>query len=80
MARLLIRNLDDDDVEVLREQARERKSSLEAEARAAIHEAAERRRRQSGEFWIWADAMRNRLADRAHTDSAELRSIGRRGE
>jgi plasmid stability protein len=77
MAQLLIRNLPDEDVATLKEQARERNSSLEAEARAVLHEAAERRRRQSREFWDWADEMRKRLQGRPHTEAAVLRHRGR---
>ena len=41
MAQLIVRQLDDEKVERLRRRARERKTSVEALAREAIHKAAE---------------------------------------
>ena len=41
MAQMLVRQLDDDAIERLKVRARERKTSVEALAREAIHQAAE---------------------------------------
>lgn len=68
MAQVLIRDLDDEVVEAIRESARRRGRSLEAELRLILEGAA---RRRTADFWRVAEQLREEARDRAHPDSAE---------
>lgn len=69
MAQVLVRDLDRDVVETIRESARRHGRSLEAELRVILEDAA---RRRSTDFWETAERLRKRTIDRQRTDSAEL--------
>ena len=69
MAQVLIRDLDPDTVEALRERARRNGRSLEAELRQILGEAAHRSR---SDFWLAAERLRKRTRGRQRTDSTEL--------
>ncbi len=69
MAQVLVRDLDRDVVETIRESARRHGRSLEAELRVILEDAA---RRRSTDFWEIAERLRKRTIDRQRTDSAEL--------
>lgn len=71
MPDLLIRNLGAETVAYLKERARLNRRSVQAEV-AALIEEAEAREARSREFWRQAADIRAVLAERKHTDSAEL--------
>ncbi len=69
MAQVLIRDLDDDVVERLRNQARDNGRSLESELRIALTELS----KQDKAEWVRGILeMRARLAGRKFSDSTEL--------
>lgn len=69
MAQVLIRNLDPGVVKRLKERARRRRRSLQAELTVILEQAAFR---DPAEFRDLAAELRRRLAGREHTDSAKL--------
>jgi plasmid stability protein len=69
MAQVLVRDLDPDVVETIRDSARRHGRSLEAELRLILESAA---RRRSTDFWRTAERIRRGTIDRQRTDSAEL--------
>ncbi len=69
MAQVLVRDLDPAVVEAIRESARRKGRSLEAELRLILESAA---RHRSTDFWRVAERLRKRTASRQRTDSAEL--------
>ncbi|MBA3583146.1 MAG: hypothetical protein H0W36_01205 [Gemmatimonadetes bacterium] len=69
MAQVLIRDLDPEIVEAIRESARLHDRSLEAELRLILEKEA---RRLSTDFWRTAERLRRRAAGRQRTDSADL--------
>ena len=72
MASVTIRNLDDEVVKALKEQAKEHNRSLEAELRQLLTEVTEMRKRREA-FWKNADRIRKMTpGDRPQTDSVEL--------
>jgi plasmid stability protein len=73
MAQILVRELGDDIVAALKEQAKEHHRSLEGEVRAILQEVAERRRRHA-EFLAEIERLDAELATtgRPQTDSVEL--------
>lgn len=71
MAQILVRDLKDEVVAAVKEQARERHRSLEGEVRAILEEVAERRRRHA-EFMAELERLQAEFAGRPTTDSAEL--------
>jgi len=75
MAQVLIRDLDPGVVARLKERARGRGRSLEAELRGILEAAAPSGR---GEARALAARIRRRLAGRAHTDSGALVAEDRR--
>jgi antitoxin FitA len=75
MAQVLIRDLDPGLVARLKERARERGRSLEAELRGILETAAPS---DPGEARALAARIRRRLAGRAHTDSGALVAEDRR--
>jgi plasmid stability protein len=75
MAQVLIRDLDPVLVDRLKERARARGRSLEAELRGILEAAAPVDPRESRAL---AARIRRRLAGRAHTDSATLAAEDRR--
>ena len=79
MAQLLVRNLAEADVLTLKERAKARNRSLEAEVRDILQREAASARNHT-DFWAETDAIRESLRGTDQTDSSELRLIGRRGE
>ncbi len=71
MPQVLIRGLDPEDIAALKERARQRGRSLQAELKMILQEAA-RVHRNHNDFWEVADRLREQTAGRRHTDSAEL--------
>jgi len=71
VAQILVRELEDDVVSTLKEQAKEHHRSLEGEVRAILEEVAERRRRHA-EFLAELERLDVELAGRPRTDSVEL--------
>lgn len=69
MAQVLIRDLDPDMVETIRESAQRHNRSLEAELRLILESAA---RHRSTDFWRTAERLRKRTTSRQQTDSADL--------
>jgi plasmid stability protein len=69
MAQVLVRDLDSDVVETIRESARRHGRSLEAELRLILESAA---RARSTDFWQTAERLRKRTTNRQRTDSAAL--------
>lgn len=69
MAQVLVRDLDPEVVETIRESARRSGRSLEAELRVILEAAA---RRRSTDFWEVAERLRRGTADRRRTDGADL--------
>lgn len=69
MAQVLVRDLDPNVVETIRESATRNGRSLEAELRLILEAAA---RRRSTDFWRTAERLRRRTANRQRTDSADL--------
>jgi plasmid stability protein len=69
MAQVLVRDLDPDVVETIRESARRHGRSLEAELRLILESAA---RHRSTDFWRTVEGLRKRTTNRQRTDSAEL--------
>ncbi len=69
MAQVLIRDLPDEVVERLKEKARLHGRSLEAHLRVVLEEASRSGRE---DFTAFANAMRDKYADRPQSDSAEL--------
>jgi len=68
VAQVLIRDLDDEVVETIRESARRGGRSLEAELRLILEAAA---RRRSTDFWHVAERLREETRGRGHPDSAD---------
>jgi antitoxin FitA len=75
VAQVLIRDLDPGLVDRLKERARERGRSLEAELRGILEAAAPVDRREARAL---AARIRRRLAGRAHADSGDLVAEDRR--
>ena len=71
MAQILVRELDDEIVATLKEEAKAHDRSLEGEVRAILKDAAERAKRHK-EAVARIDKLRARLAGRPMTDSVEL--------
>jgi plasmid stability protein len=69
LAQVLVRDLDPEVVEAIRESARRHGRSLEAELRLILESAA---RHRSTNFWRTAERLRKRTTNRQKTDSAEL--------
>lgn len=69
MAQILIRNIDKSTLETLKRRARRHGRSLQAELHRIIERAA---RTDMGEARRAAERIRRRLADREHSDSADL--------
>ncbi|CAN5237454.1 hypothetical protein BH23GEM4_BH23GEM4_15500 [soil metagenome] len=69
MAQVLVRNLDSETVDKLKDRARRNGRSLQAEAKTILETAAGRRRE---DFWKLADELREEIGPRPHTDSTEL--------
>jgi antitoxin FitA len=69
MARVLVRNLDDDVVDALKDKAKLRGHSLEQELRDILAEAARPRR---DERVALADQVRRLTLDRPQSDSTDL--------
>ncbi|HUF89875.1 MAG TPA: hypothetical protein VMR66_07830 [Gemmatimonadota bacterium] len=69
MAQVLVRDLDPDVVEAIRESAQRHGRSLEAELRLILESAA---RRRSTDFWRTAERLRRETSGRQRTDSAAL--------
>jgi plasmid stability protein len=69
MAQVLVRDLDPEVVEAIRESARRHNRSLEAELRVILESEAAR---VSTDFWRVAERLRRRVTDRQRTDSADL--------
>ena len=79
MAQVIVRNVDQRAVESLRRRASATARSLEAELRLMIEREA-RWDSEAEAFWRDSDAFRDTVSEDIQTDSAILRSIGRRGE
>ncbi len=75
MSNVLIRDLDPDIVEGLKEQARQHGRSMQAEMRAILEAEVERRRRKA-EFFAWANDFRRRQTP-SPVDSVEIIREGR---
>lgn len=72
MASVTIRNLDDEVVKALKEQAKIHNRSLEAELRQVLTKTAELQKKREA-FWKNADRIRKMTPkDRPQTDSVEL--------
>lgn len=69
MAQVLVRDLDPEVVELIRESARRHNRSLEAELRRILEAEA---RRLDTDFWKVADRLRRSIPDRQRTDSTDL--------
>lgn len=69
MAQVLVRDLDESVIERLKRRARRHQRSLEAELRHILVESA---RTDMVEAGVVASRIRRKLADREHSDSAEL--------
>jgi plasmid stability protein len=76
MPDILVRNVKPETAEYLRCRAEGHGRSLQAEIIALLDDEAAREKRRE-EFWLRADAFRASLSGREHSDSAELRHIGR---
>lgn len=80
MAQILIRGLEDEDIQRLRQHASDHQRSLEAEARIALRDAAQRPTREDREQFIqFADRMRKSLQGKVTGDSVDLIREGREG-
>ncbi len=78
MAQILIRGLEDEDIERLRQHASDHQRSLEAEARIALRSAAQRPTREDREQFIkFGDRMRKSLHGKVKGDSVDLIREGR---
>ena len=69
MAQLTVRNLDDELVRLLKIRAAHQNRSAEAEHRAILEDAL---RPNDEAFWSRAAELRERFADRAFGDSADI--------
>ena len=72
MGQVIVRNLNDSVIETLKARAGKQGRSLEAELRVILEKAASERSYDHAEFLKKAERIRNLLADRPHTDSAEM--------
>lgn len=70
MANIIIRNLDEETVEALKEAARCHGRSMQAEVRMILEAAMERRARDE-RFWAWADEFRKKQKP-SSIDSTEI--------
>jgi len=71
MSQLLVRNLDPEDLNALKQLALEHHRSLESEVRRILKEAASRTR-EMRDFRGRVEALRASLGDKTFSDSAEL--------
>ena len=76
MAQVLVRNLDDKVVSLLKKRTEQRDRSLQAEVKMILEEAAQQ---DYTDFWKAADRIRERLkrSSRKFSNSAELIREGR---
>ena len=73
MPQVLVRNIHESVMGMLKERAKENKRSLQGELRAILEEAAGiNRSTKVEEFLIRAKAIRDRTAGKSQTDSADL--------
>lgn len=70
MPDVLVRNLDEGDLERLKARATDKQRSLQAELQMILSHAA--RQASCGDIRKTAAELRKKLAGRSHTDSAEL--------
>lgn len=76
MPDLLVRDVKPETVAYLKAEAARKRTPLQPEARRVL-EAVEEQHRRLEEFRADADAFREATRGREHTDSAELRHVGR---
>ena len=73
MPQVLVREINDKVMGILKKKAKKNKRSLQGELRVILEEAAGiNRSTKVEEFLVRAKAIRDRTSDRSRTDSAEL--------
>ncbi len=80
MAQILVRNLDDEVVESLKERAKREGRSLQAEVSMILVEAAGAPKLDAETAWKLLDEFRDRFKGRKFTDSVKLLREDRYGE